>query len=290
MSFLDRVAACNRYDLSTYRPFVVDDQTIGWIGHSFLGVLAEAPAVFTIEDGRVGFCDPLRSAEHHTDAVAEVAKSWSGQSWMPRLRGEIYPVRSSWKAPDLFRLDRALVSLFGVRAYGVHLNGFVRCSDGIHLWLGRRSESNRVAPGKLDNMVAGGQPAGITVFDNLMKECSEEASVPEQLARHARPVGTVSYCFEGERGLKPDTLFCFDLEVPDDFRPVNQDGEIAGFTLVPLSEALSLIDQGESFKFNVSLVILDFAIRHGVLTPDGETDYEAILAGLHTPFPQLKTG
>ena len=98
----------------------------------------------------------------------------------------------------------------------------------------------------------------------------------------------MSYCFGGDDGLQADTLFCFDLEVPDDFEPVNQDGEVTAFKLMPLREALALIEQGESFKFNVSLVILDFAIRRGALTPDTDSDFEAILAGLHAPFPSLK--
>jgi hypothetical protein len=45
---------------------------------------------------------------------------------------------------------------------------------------------------------------------------------------------------------------------------------------------METIRETESFKFNVSLVILDFAIRHGVLTPDNP-DYQAIWEGLRLP-------
>ena len=109
--------------------------------------------------------------------------------------------------------------------------------------------------------------------------------MPAALARQAKPAGTVSYCFETERGLKVDTLFCYDLAVPQSFEPVNQDGEISNFELIPIEEILALIRDGWAFKFNVSLVILDFAIRRGIIRPDDEPDYERILSGLHMPGP-----
>jgi 8-oxo-dGTP pyrophosphatase MutT (NUDIX family) len=51
-------------------------------------------------------------------------------------------------------------------------------------------------PGYLDNTVAGGIPAGMPVFEALVKECMEEASLPEELVRaHVRAVGCISYFF-----------------------------------------------------------------------------------------------
>lgn len=37
------------------------------------------------------------------------------------------------------------------------------------------------------------QPHGISCIDNVVKECEEEASIPQELARRARAVGAVSY-------------------------------------------------------------------------------------------------
>ena len=37
------------------------------------------------------------------------------------------------------------------------------------------------------------QPQGISPSENMVKECAEEASIPEPLARKAVPVGSVSY-------------------------------------------------------------------------------------------------
>ena len=42
-----------------------------------------------------------------------------------------------------------------------------------------------------DHIVAGGQPHGISPFDNVIKECEEEASIPLELAQLAKSVGAV---------------------------------------------------------------------------------------------------
>ena len=41
----------------------------------------------------------------------------------------------------------------------------------------------------LDHIVAGGLPYGITHMDNVIKECEEEASIPEDLARLSKATG-----------------------------------------------------------------------------------------------------
>jgi len=128
-------------------------------------------------------------------------------------------------------------------------------------------------------------PAGLSLFDNLLKEAAEEADIPAALAGRAVPVGAITYCCAGERGLKPDTLFCYDLELSEDFVPVNTDGELTGFTLWPAEDVLASVRDTDDFKFNVNLVILDFAIRHGLLTPDTEPDYEALVLGLRQAHP-----
>ncbi|MDX2221814.1 MAG: DUF4743 domain-containing protein, partial [Rhodospirillaceae bacterium] len=199
----------------------------------------------------------------------------------PALLGELYAVKPHWHAPEAMRLDRALVPAFGLRAYGVHVNGVVRTEAGPQLWIATRAADRLVAPGKLDNMVGGGQPAGLSLIDNVIKECAEEAGLSEAVARRARPAGAISYSFAAATGLRVDTLFVYDLELPADVVPVNRDGEIARFDLMPLADVLSVVRDTDRFKFNVNLVILDFALRHGALDPASEPDYEAIAAGLH---------
>ena len=69
------------------------------------------------------------------------------------------------------------------------MNGYVETNGEPQIWVARRSRSKPTAPGKLDHLVAGGQPIGIGLTENLIKEAAEEASLPEALARRARPAG-----------------------------------------------------------------------------------------------------
>ena len=78
-------------------------------------------------------------------------------------------------------------------------------------------------------------------------------------------------------------LFVYDLEIPNDFVPNNQDGEIVQFSLMPASAVLDRVRTSDDFKFNVNLVILDFALRHGVLRPD-DPEYLDVATGLHRPL------
>lgn len=51
--------------------------------------------------------------------------------------------------------------------------------------------------GYLDNTVAGGIPHGLSPTEALIKECDEEASLPEDFVRrHLKSVGSVSYFFQ----------------------------------------------------------------------------------------------
>ncbi|TNF99520.1 MAG: NUDIX domain-containing protein, partial [Gammaproteobacteria bacterium] len=158
--------------------------------------------------------------------------------------------------------------------------GYVLRDDGIWMWIGRRSIDKIHEPGMLDQIVAGGLPHGLSLDENLRKECQEEAGISAELASSAVPVGTVTYERQITRGLKPDTLFCYDLELPENFQPVCQDGEVDEFMLLPLDEVIALVRDTNEFKLNCNLVIIDFLIRHGLISPE-EPDYQQLVNGLH---------
>jgi hypothetical protein len=72
-------------------------------------------------------------------------------------RGELYPVLTAFHAEPLALVERAAAPYFGIRAYGVHVNGYVETGRGEELWVATRSRSKPTWPGKLDHIVAGGQ-------------------------------------------------------------------------------------------------------------------------------------
>ncbi len=280
MALYDHIVACNAHDLTKFRTFLVAGKQVGWVRRDLAGHLDRWPQIFDLTDDKVTMRDAVGGAEERTSALAEICQALVSEGRLPHNRGEQFAVVASFGEAPLLRLDRGWVPAFGVTAHGVHVNGYVDTPDGPDLWLGVRGRDNIVDPGKLDNMVAGGQPAGLTLEDNVLKEAREEASLPEALARQARPAGAVTYAMEVPHGLRHDMLFIYDLRLPEDFTPASSDGEHSGFRKVPAAEALRIVDGTNEFKFNVNLVIIDFAIRHGVLTPD-HPDYLRLLRGLH---------
>lgn len=280
MSYMDHIKACNTWDFSGYRGFWVDDARIGWVRHGFAEALAPyGDAVSVAADG-VRLLGAGPGFAERSRAVAGLLDRLVADGVVPPLRGELYPALPAWGAAPLFAIDRAVVNHFGVTAYGLHVNGFVRRADGgVDLWIGRRALDRGVAPGKLDNLIAGGQPIGLSLRENLIKEAHEEAGIAPELAVQARPVGVITYIMDTPVGLKVDGLFLYDLELPPGHMPRNTDGEVDGFELMPWERVAEIVRETDDFKFNCNLVIIDFLIRHGLITPD-HPDYLALAAGL----------
>jgi len=92
---------------------------------------------------------------------------------------------------------------------------------------------------------------------------------------------TTSYFFEDERGLFPEVQFVFDLQLPQNFQPVNSDGEVGEFYCWSIDKVKDKIAT-EEFKPNCALVVLDFLIRHGLITPDSEPHYVDFVCGSHS--------
>ncbi|ONK59430.1 uncharacterized protein A4U43_C08F6350 [Asparagus officinalis] len=220
----------------------------------------------TLIGGHVTLHSSLKTPEKRTEAVGDVIKQLG--NLIPGIRNELYPVTSSFGMPTLLSLERAAAPYFGIKAYGVHMNGYVDRNGGKFLWIGKRSNMKPTYPGMLDHLAAGGLPHGISCKENLVKECEEEAGIPRTISASAIPVGAVSYVdIDGFR-YKRDVLFCYDLKLPADFSPKNEDGEVDSFRLVPLTHVANIIRRTEFFKPNCCLVIIDFLFRHGYISPD----------------------
>jgi hypothetical protein len=282
MSYLDRIAACRAWRPERYRPFVIGDEPLGRVAHDFAMRLADFPRVFQVSDRAVVLAPELADVESRSSAVGQVLRRLAEAGEVRGWRDEAYPITPRWDEAPRMTMERAAVPLFGCRAYGVHLNGLVSEGERTSQWVAKRAPTKETAPGKLDHLVAGGQPHGIGVRDNLIKECAEEAAIPRALAEQAVPVGIVSYICERPEGLRDDVLFCYDLALPAAFAPRNTDGEVAWFRLWPLGQVLERLRDTEDFKFNCALVILDLAVRRGRLSPQ-DPDYTAIVHGLRLP-------
>jgi 8-oxo-dGTP pyrophosphatase MutT (NUDIX family) len=283
VSFLDHIRACNHWAPADFQPFVIAGEPVGQVRRQFAAALAAAGADFALAEGALHWQTAPDGFAARSDAFAAISADLDRRDLVSHLHGERYPVLTDAGEPR-FLMDRAVAPYFGIRAFGQHLNGYVRRRDGLHLWVARRSRSRRVAPGKLDHMVAGGLPWGIGLAENLRKECWEEAALPAAIADLARPVGIVAYCRDSDRGLKPDTIYCYDLQLPEDVTPRCNDDEVESFQLLPVAEVMRIIDSSDDFKLNCNLVIIDFLMRHGLIGPE-HPDYLALAHGLRATLP-----
>lgn len=283
MAFIDRIRACNGWDPADYTRFHIAGQPVGWARRALAPRLTDWPDVFYLDNRGLHLSRQLADPESRTRAVAEVLGQLVRTRELPPFHGELYPVGPDRARPQLL-LDRAMASHFGVRAHGQHINGLVRDGDRLWLWVARRARDKRNYPGMLDHLAAGGLPHGLSPAENLLKECWEEAAVPAELAGRAVPVGGLSYCKSTVSGLKPDTIYCYDLYLPADFRPRCNDGEVESFELMPIEAVERLVRDTDKFKPNCNLVIIDLLIRHGRLGPESE-DYLELIQGLHPSLP-----
>lgn len=289
MSFLDHIARCNNADLSQFEPWYVGTVRAGFLHRDFLPMIAVRPDLFGHRDGGWYLEPSLDTPDKRTAAMRAFLLDLRGRGLFGKLwREEAYKVATHFHEPMLFEMERAAVPWFGVRAYGPHMTGFVRKNDGLHLWVPRRSYEKPTFPGELDNTVAGGQPAGIGIFENLIKECAEEAGIPRSIAERAKAVGVISYWNQSGRQLKPDVMTCFDLELPADFIPHAHDGEVHAFELWPVERVYATVRDSTHFKYNCNLVLIDFFVRHGLLRAD-DPDFFAIVDGLHNTGGPLQS-
>ncbi len=282
MSFIDRlndVVPCNPVD---YVWFDVDDIHLGMMTQAFADTLAPYSDVFLASKERVALSPTLQGHADRTRALAGVLAELRDQGMIPGWRNEAYPVSTDFHAPTLFDMERSATGLFGVRSHAISINGFVRGDDGLSFWVARRAETKATYPGELDLMVGGGHPAGLTLRENLVKECHEEAGVPENLAKAALPVGGISFCSEQCGQVINQFQFIYDLELPADFTPRNVDGEVDSFALWPMKQVMETLCNTDEFMFDSALVMIDFLIRHGVIDND-HPDYSALVLGLRSP-------
>lgn len=289
MALIDHIRRCNAYVPEDFVPWSIDGKVAGYVRRELRAVLAGYAGLFVDDDG-LGLDPRHADATARTAALAETVDRLHRAGIVQRVSGERYAVEVDGER--VAALERGASAVLGIEAKGCHVNGFVRRPDGLHLWIGRRSAAkHRPYPNQLDNFVAGGQPDGVSVFDNLVRECGEEAGVPPALARTAVPVGVITYVMATEPDMGGDGLnrhlhHCFDLELPDDFQPQSVDGEVAEFLLLPVVEVRSIVETSRQFKFNCALVVIDFLIRHGLIGPE-YPDYAELCRGLRTRLNKI---
>ena len=268
LRIVDRVVARLTQALAPPRgpliPFMVDGHEAGYLTPERAAWMSELADVFTLDDGVLRFVRHLDSFASRTGAVASVTRMLAGRRALTHWRNERYRVSPSLDGAPLFDIERAAARYFGIATHAAHVNATVDAGDA-GMWIARRSGSKPVDAGLLDNLVGGGVAAGMSIADTVVKEAWEEAGIDERLARDARRSGTVRLFREQPDGIQRETVHVFDLDLPREFVPSNQDGEVAEYRLAMIEDVVTWIgnDEGRNVvTADASLVIVDWLLRH----------------------------
>ena len=282
-AYLRHIRRCNLPVTESFLPWRIEGRVVGWLRPELAKELQRLRPEFISGHEGLHLSPAYDDFASRSAVLADTVDDLSQRGIIDPPMGELYPVTASHRDAALCVLDRAAAAYFGIRAFGQHLNGWVRNNGVIHMWIARRALDRLVFPGCLDNMVAGGLPWGVGMRENLVKEGWEEAALPQEYVQQAVAVSVVTYNRVTEKGFRPDVLYCYDLELSPDFIPHNTDGEVESFQLLPLDEVARLVRETDEFKLNCNLVIIDFLLRHGFIEPD-EADYLELSTGLRPPL------
>lgn len=253
-------AAAQSLDRARHLPFLIAGETVGWLRRDHVTRLDAWPALFAVRDGAVEFTPTLATEPARTAALDPVVAALARAGHITGWRNERYAISTAFDAPPLAYLERAAARFFGTRTYAVHVNGIVTEGGTPRLWIARRARTKPVDPGLLDNLVGGGLIAGADVMAELVREAHEEAGIPAALARAAVARGAIDILRDVPEGVQQETLFAYDLELPADFAPRNEDGEVTEMRLMALDEVRAVIAK-RAMTLDASLVTAGWLAR-----------------------------
>jgi 8-oxo-dGTP pyrophosphatase MutT (NUDIX family) len=248
-------------------PFYVKEHAVGWLRPSFADQLRRWPHLFEVSPAYVTLRASPDTPQGRSEAMAEVTRELAREGTIRGWRDELVSVSHHYAAPELLRIERAATRHFGMMGYGAHVNGFTRMGGLVHVWVARRSPGKHVDPDRMDNLVGGRIPAGLTVDETLRKEAWEEAGIAPSLLGGVNCLGAVRVEYSVPEGLHREILFVHDLWLPPDFKPANQDGEVSEIRLYPVEEVISHILAGD-FTLDAGAVMIDGLLRLGAVLPE----------------------
>ena len=276
------IVAARRFDLALHVPFVIEGERVGWIRSGDIPLLARWPDVFDIDARAVTLSARFNTIELRSAALGSVIGALAAEGRIPGWRDEIYAIRNAFDAPPLAYIERAASRFFGTMTYAVHLNGVVEYADSAshgapQLWIARRSDTKATDPGMLDNVVAGGIGWGFSLTETIVKECWEEAGIPEAIAVRAVAGRTAHVLQSLPEGTQAEQIFIYDLALPEDFAPRNQDGEVGEHRLARIEDVAHAIEDG-AMTVDASLATLDCLLRRRWIDEEACAGIDALFA------------
>lgn len=277
------LAAARACDSAARVPFVVNGLAVGSVARAHLQALREAAPGFGFDGMALhGEGSPAALSAMLAEANAALRAAGLILAW----RDEPFALYDPATLAPLATMERAACRFWGTLTLGAHCTGWVADAAGRpeRLWIAQRSATKATDPGLFDNLIGGGVPAGQSPADALLREGWEEAGLRPAQMSGARAGPVLRLQRDIREGLQHEWLYAFDLELPADVQPHNQDGEVAGFRCLPVGDAVALA-AGDAMTVDAALVTLDFAHRHRLLPPRDAQRLGARLQALRAAAP-----
>jgi ADP-ribose pyrophosphatase YjhB (NUDIX family) len=232
-------------------PLWAGDATIGSVEPDFFAALRVPPALAR---------ETSRSGVAGWEVRGELTASLADLAFIMRDAG----VAHAWRDEQLAVTDaqgrargtveRAVVRLLGVTTFAVHLAAF---SPDRHHWVQQRSLTKPNDPGLWDTLMGGMVPSSDSLEEALERETWEEAGLRMEQLSHLRHGGRVSMRRPSGSpgGYVIEHIDWFACVLEPDVAPVNQDGEVAQFSLMNATQLRSRLQRDE-FTVEAALVLL----------------------------------
>lgn len=152
-------------------------------------------------------------------------------------------------------VERGAVRVLGIATRAVHLVGLA--PDG-RMWVQQRSLTKPNHPGLWDTLMGGMVAADDTLEQALARETWEEAGLRIAALGPVAHGGHVDFSRPSDEGggwgYMVERIDWFQAQVPIGVEPLNQDGEVERFDLVPVDAVCAQVAQGQ-FTPEAGLVI-----------------------------------
>ena len=246
------------------------------------------PDVFLYDGGSLHLNPELTTYAARTEAVDGLLLEASEQGILPPKTDYSHIGGDDWysvgdRHKPLFEMRRFYVVYLGVRGYASRLNAY---HDG-QMWVVKRGTGVHEYPGRYDTLVGAGQVIRRTIWEHLLVEAHEEAGLTPADCKNIQSTSMLHIFRRTSRGfLFDENIYLYDLDTGGTITPhIVNEWEVQKIELWPFAKVLHAIHNTEEFRPEAALCLIDFFIRHGVITPDNEPDYDALCFGLRSLLP-----
>lgn len=249
-------------DLSGWHTLFLNDMPLGMMDNHWHDLLLQDWQGHVRTEGLQTFLN-TGSWLAMADALEHIAYQWHKTGLFNGWRNEKFDVFDK-TGNALCALERSVFRPLGLQSAAVHINGLVKHNGQWCFWIGKRSPYKAVDPNKLDNLVGGGISSGENVKDAMQREGAEEAGLPADFLKPLECQSKRLSLRPVSRGLHREVLYIFDIVLPKDFQPENQDGEVAEFSIFSITELTRAMYEGRLMN-DALLSTLDAYHRYGLI-------------------------